>query len=217
MKQSGQSRVITSYSIHYTKLYDALASALGEYFERLSTNYFFADFFLGQQVAEAPFVHYPNEQWFPIPEDGSLPAGLLDDYTRDFYDPEGELTADLLVDLQSGNAARGICALLAFTLNTAAYTAEIVRGAIRITSYNVCYTKLLRRARRRCRGRCCRIADPPAGRRSVRLPGRSVITSYSIHYTKLYDLLPGSGRYPAAGLPTPGCQFPDALSDARYQ
>lgn len=89
----------------------ALASALGEYFERLSTNYFFADFYLGEAVAQAPFVHYPNERWFDIPEDGELPAGLLDDYTLDFYDPEGELSADMLVDLQSGNEERGICAL----------------------------------------------------------------------------------------------------------
>ncbi len=89
----------------------ALASALGEYFERLSTNYFFADFYLGEAIAQGEFVHYPNEQWFPIPEDGELPAGLLDDYTRDFYDPEGELSADMLIDLQSGNEERGICAL----------------------------------------------------------------------------------------------------------
>lgn len=89
----------------------ALASALGEYFERLSTNYFFADFYLGEAIAQGEFVHYPNEQWFPIPEDGELPEGLLDDYTRDFYDPEGELSADMLIDLQSGNEERGICAL----------------------------------------------------------------------------------------------------------
>ena len=31
----------------------ALASALGEYFERLSTNYFFADFWLGETIANA--------------------------------------------------------------------------------------------------------------------------------------------------------------------
>lgn len=89
----------------------ALASALGEYFERLSTNYFFADFYLGEAVANGPFVHYPNEQWFPIPEDGELPVGLLDEYTLEFYDPEGELSADMLIDLQSGNEERGICAL----------------------------------------------------------------------------------------------------------
>jgi len=89
----------------------ALASALGEYFERLSTNYFFADFYLGEEIANGEFVHYPNEQWFPIPEDGELPDGLLDDYTLEFYDPEAELSADMLIDLQSGNEERGVCAL----------------------------------------------------------------------------------------------------------
>ncbi|WON78197.1 30S ribosomal protein S12 methylthiotransferase accessory factor YcaO [Serratia sp. UGAL515B_01] len=89
----------------------ALASALGEYFERLSTNYFFADFYLGQQVAEGDFVHYPNEKWFSIPADNSLPQGILDERLHAFYNSEQELTASDLVDLQSGNAKRGICAL----------------------------------------------------------------------------------------------------------
>ncbi|MBS0847796.1 30S ribosomal protein S12 methylthiotransferase accessory factor YcaO [Citrobacter sp. JGM124] len=89
----------------------ALASALGEYFERLSTNYFFADFWLGDAIANGEFVHYPNEKWFPIPEDDQLPAGILDETLRAFYDPEQELTAGMLVDLQSGNEDRGICAL----------------------------------------------------------------------------------------------------------
>ncbi|WP_455427594.1 30S ribosomal protein S12 methylthiotransferase accessory factor YcaO [Dryocola sp. LX212] len=89
----------------------ALASALGEYFERLSTNYFFADFWLGKTIANGPFVHYPNEKWFAIPEDEQLPAGILDDRLRAFYDPENELTASMLIDLQSGNEERGICAL----------------------------------------------------------------------------------------------------------
>lgn len=88
----------------------ALASALGEYFERLSTNYFFADFYLGEQVANGDFVHYPNEKWFPI-EGDQLPTGLLDSFTRKFYNPDGEVTADMLVDLQSGNEERGIVAL----------------------------------------------------------------------------------------------------------
>lgn len=89
----------------------ALASALGEYFERLSTNYFFADFYLGRQIAEGDFVHYPNEKWFPIPEDDALPAGILDERLHAFYDPQQELSASDLVDLQSGNADRGVCAL----------------------------------------------------------------------------------------------------------
>ncbi len=89
----------------------ALASALGEYFERLSTNYFFADFYLGKSIAHGDFVHYPNEKWFPLPDDDSLPQGILDAHLRAFYDPENELSASALVDLQSGNAERGICAL----------------------------------------------------------------------------------------------------------
>lgn len=89
----------------------ALASALGEYFERLSTNYFFADFWLGKSIANGDFVHYPNEKWFPLPADESLPEGILDARLRAFYDPENELSASDLIDLQSGNSERGICAL----------------------------------------------------------------------------------------------------------
>lgn len=89
----------------------ALASALGEYFERLSTNYFFADFYLGKAIANSDFVHYPNEKWFPIEDEALLPKGILDDYLLDYFDPNQELTPELLVDLQSGNYARGIVAM----------------------------------------------------------------------------------------------------------
>ena len=89
----------------------ALASALGEYFERLSTNYFFADFWLGETIANGPFVHYPNEKWFPLTENDELPEGILDARLRAFYDPENELTGSMLIDLQSGNEDRGICTL----------------------------------------------------------------------------------------------------------
>jgi ribosomal protein S12 methylthiotransferase accessory factor len=89
----------------------ALASALGEYFERLSTNYFFSDFYLGEEAANSQFVHYPSEKWFPIPEDNRLPTGLLSPNLLKFYDPDHELTATDLIDLQSSNAKRGICAL----------------------------------------------------------------------------------------------------------
>ena len=37
----------------------ALASALGEYFERLATNYFFADFYLGEAIANGDFCPLP--------------------------------------------------------------------------------------------------------------------------------------------------------------
>ena len=40
----------------------------------------FADFYLGQEIANGDFVHYPNEKWFPIEDDALLPNGILDDY-----------------------------------------------------------------------------------------------------------------------------------------
>ena len=89
----------------------ALASALGEYIERLSCNHFYNDQFWGEEIANAPFVHYPNERWFKPGPDDALPAGLLDDYSREIYNPDGELRASHLYDTNSGNIERGICAL----------------------------------------------------------------------------------------------------------
>jgi len=87
-----------------------LASALGEYFERLSCNYFFADFYLGQKFSNAEFVHYPDERWFEISND-EMPEGLLDEQLWDYYDPERELKSRQIFDLNSGKGERGICAL----------------------------------------------------------------------------------------------------------
>jgi ribosomal protein S12 methylthiotransferase accessory factor len=89
----------------------ALASALGEYLERISNNYFYNDFFLGEKISQDNFVHYPNEKWFTIPEDDSLPEGLMDEYMLSIYNPEQELMGHHLVDTNSGNVERGICAL----------------------------------------------------------------------------------------------------------
>ncbi|MDO8931434.1 MAG: 30S ribosomal protein S12 methylthiotransferase accessory factor YcaO [Rhodocyclaceae bacterium] len=89
----------------------ALASALGEFFERLSCNYFWTHYYLGEKVAQRNFVHYPREQWFAPGDDGAWPAALLTPELHAFYNPEGSIAADSLVDLNSGNAQRGICAL----------------------------------------------------------------------------------------------------------
>jgi len=89
----------------------ALASALGEYFERLSCNYFFADYYLGKEIAQSEFVHYPQEKWFACNADDALPKDLLDSLLLDVYDPERVLTADDLIDCNSSNVGRGICAL----------------------------------------------------------------------------------------------------------
>ena len=88
----------------------ALASALGEFFERLNCNYFFADFHLGETISNSEFVHYPNEKWFAFKED-KMPEGLMNEALWDWYDPARELAPSQLVDTNSGNAERGICAL----------------------------------------------------------------------------------------------------------
>ncbi|BEV07594.1 OsmC domain/YcaO domain-containing protein [Methylophilus sp. DW102] len=89
----------------------ALASALGEYIERLSNNHFYAGSYWGEDIANAPFVHYPNERWFKPGRKDALPKEILDDYTRAIYNPDGELRGSHLIDTNSGNRERGICAL----------------------------------------------------------------------------------------------------------
>ena len=89
----------------------ALASALGEFIERLSNNHFFAEAFWGEDIANLPFVHYPNERWFkPGPED-ALPVEILDEYCLRIFNPDGELLGSHLIDTNSGNVQRGICSL----------------------------------------------------------------------------------------------------------
>ncbi len=89
----------------------ALASALGEYIERLNCNHFYNDQFWGEDIANAEFVHYPNERWFKPGPKGALPAGILDAYSLKIYNPEGELRGSHLYDTNSGNTKRGICSL----------------------------------------------------------------------------------------------------------
>ncbi|MHC3822367.1 MULTISPECIES: OsmC domain/YcaO domain-containing protein [unclassified Pseudomonas] len=89
----------------------ALASALGEFIERLNCNFFYNDQFWGEDIATAEFVHYPNERWFkPGPKD-ELPAEILDPYCLDIYNRDGELKGSHLFDTNSGNTQRGICSL----------------------------------------------------------------------------------------------------------
>ncbi|MFI8579662.1 MULTISPECIES: OsmC domain/YcaO domain-containing protein [Pseudomonadaceae] len=89
----------------------ALASALGEFIERLNCNFFYNDQFWGEDIANAAFVHYPDERWFkPGPKD-ALPAEILDEHCLAIYNPDGELRGSHLFDTNSGNSARGICSL----------------------------------------------------------------------------------------------------------
>ena len=89
----------------------ALASALGEYIERLSNNHFYAGAYWGEDIAKASFVHYPNERWFKPGKSDALPAEILDAYCLDIFNPDGELRGSHLIDTNSGNVERGICSL----------------------------------------------------------------------------------------------------------
>ena len=90
----------------------AHASALGEYFERLSCNYFWNHYYLGDAVSNREFAHYPRERWFALPENGTdWPADLLTPELQAFYNPDGNIPAEALIDVNTGNFDRGICAI----------------------------------------------------------------------------------------------------------
>ena len=89
----------------------ALASALGEYIERLSNNHFYAGAYWGEEIANGAFVHYPNERWFKPGPKGALPKEILDEYCLNVFNADGELRGSHLIDTNSGNSERGICSL----------------------------------------------------------------------------------------------------------
>lgn len=89
----------------------ALASALGEYIERLNCNHFYNDQFWGEDIGNAPFVHYPDERWFKPGRKDALPKEILDAHCLRIYNPDGELRGSHLYDTNSGNTQRGICSL----------------------------------------------------------------------------------------------------------
>lgn len=89
----------------------ARASALGEFFERASCSYFWSHYYLGEKQGEAPFVHDPREKWFALDGEFEWPKDLLSPELQAFYNPEGEIDPETLVEINTGNYDRGICAL----------------------------------------------------------------------------------------------------------
>lgn len=89
----------------------ALCSALGEYIERASFNFFYNDQFFGEDICNSQFVHYPDEKWFKAGSDDALPEGLMDEACLEIYNPDDELRASNLIDTNSGLIERGICTL----------------------------------------------------------------------------------------------------------
>ena len=89
----------------------ALASALGEFIERINCNFFYNDQFWGEEIANAEFVHYPNERWFKPGPGDALPEEILDEHCLGIYNRDGELRGSHLYDTNSGNTSRGIVSL----------------------------------------------------------------------------------------------------------
>lgn len=85
----------------------ARASALGEFCERVLSRHFWTHYALGRQRGS---VYHPGERWFALAGE-EWPDGLLTPELRDLYDPEGDLAAADLVDFNTADAERGICAV----------------------------------------------------------------------------------------------------------
>ena len=67
----------------------SIASAFGEYIERLQTNNFFTDFYL------------PNKKYYPDEIDFEFGGDYLNDELSDLYNPDGDLCDEDLVDFNS--------------------------------------------------------------------------------------------------------------------
>lgn len=84
-----------------------LASALGEFFERLETNYFFSDFYLEEALVnkEGDFswnekgLYFPDEKSFELSEFRQCLTSEL----WDIYDPEQEMVAEDLLSLNDAS------------------------------------------------------------------------------------------------------------------
>jgi ribosomal protein S12 methylthiotransferase accessory factor len=93
------------------------ASAILEFFERVSTNLFFSDYYLGNRWDDGDFLFYPSEKWFAVDDPSTIPTHspdgteLLTKDLRQYYDPDGDLTPALLHDNNSDIEGRGIAAL----------------------------------------------------------------------------------------------------------
>lgn len=101
----------------------SIASGMGEFIERLATDFFFSQYCLAENSAKTTsedFIFYPDELCFtPSPSAGGVknyvhrPTGtqLLTPQLFELYDPEGELDPEHLLDNNSDQPDRGIYAL----------------------------------------------------------------------------------------------------------
>jgi ribosomal protein S12 methylthiotransferase accessory factor len=86
----------------------ALASAYGEFVERLVTLYFFADYYWNIDIDDQQkWFHHPNEKWIEISE--KIPHTILSRSLERFYSQEGEVKLSMLLDRNMGH--KGVCCL----------------------------------------------------------------------------------------------------------
>lgn len=78
----------------------SLASAYGEFLERLTSHYFFNDFYLGLADKKTNFKHYPDEIRITAAEFGAKKELLLTPKLWKFYDPANEISARELIEPQ---------------------------------------------------------------------------------------------------------------------
>ncbi len=90
---------------------EALIDALHSFLEKLTTHWFWANYFLGDEVANGKLVHFLNEKWVGINPDGAWPDKVLNSELHDLYNPIGELSPSTLIDMLSSNHKRGICCI----------------------------------------------------------------------------------------------------------
>ncbi len=91
----------------------AITSGLGEFFERISCNYLFCDYYLNKNNS---FVFYPDEIWFSKSTD-DIKKRCLNEYLWEFY---GDINPEDLVDYNTNSEK--ICAILFEAINTKSKT-----------------------------------------------------------------------------------------------
>ena len=101
----------------------SMASGIGEFIERLATDFFFSEYYITSGVhskKQYPFIFFPDEQWFSFSDETSSPdkdleneigSTLLSPELLNFYNPDGELTCADLTDNNCDDSNKGICAL----------------------------------------------------------------------------------------------------------
>lgn len=87
----------------------ALASGLGEFVERLATGFFFENYFLEGMTNNSQYLHFPDEIW--LPSFSRKDEQLLTEKLLNYYDPNGDLEEQHLLEHNTTDSGKGICCL----------------------------------------------------------------------------------------------------------